>query len=130
MHKRKRDRMLTSVLWGAVAAAGEFTMLFLTIIRRIHVRFENEAPVFFVDPRGPITLTKNSALSIVWIGTVLYGLLVAFLLYVKPRPAKVAWITVGSVAAGLVVLAALAESLWGLVVALDCALLFTILAGR
>jgi hypothetical protein len=130
MDELKREHALTSVLWGAVAAVGEFTMLFLTIIGRIHVRFENEAPIFFVDPRGPITLSKNSALSVVWIGTVVYGLLVTSLLYVRPRLARAAWIAVAGVAVGVVMLAALAEPLWGLIAALDWALLFAILAGR
>jgi hypothetical protein len=130
MDERKRDRVLTSVLWGTVAAVGEFTMLFMAIIRRIHVRFENEAPIFFVDPRGPILLTKDSALSIVWTGAVLFGLLVAVLMYVRPHPTRVLWIALSGVAAALVVLATLAEPLWGLIVALDCALLFAILMGR
>jgi hypothetical protein len=130
MRERKRDRVLTSVLWGAVAAMGQFTMLFLTIIRRIHVRFEDEAPIFPVDPRGPITLTKNSALSGVWIGTVLFGLLVTVLLYVRPRPTRGAWIALAGVSAALVVLAAMAEPLWGLIVALNWVLLFAILARR
>jgi hypothetical protein len=130
MDKGKRDRVLTSVLWGAVAAMGQFTMLFLTIIRRIHVRFENEAPVFFVDPRGPITLTKNSALTTVWIGTVLFGLLVAVLLYSRPRPTRAVWIALAGVAAVLVLLAAMAEPLWGLIVALNWALLLAIAARR
>jgi hypothetical protein len=130
MDERQRDHVLSSVLWGAVAAMGQFTMLFLTIIGRIHVRFENESPVFLVDPRGPITLTKNSALAVVWVGTVLYGLLTAVLLYFKPRPSKSAWIALYSVAAVLALLAALAEPLWGLIVALDAALMFAVLARR
>ncbi len=130
MDEHKRDRALASVLWGTVAGLGEFTMLFLTIIRRIHVRFENEAPVFFVDPSGPIALTKNSALWVAWSGTVLYGLLVTLALYFRPRPTRVAWITLTIAAVGLVVLAALAEPLWGLIVALDLALLFAIIAQR
>jgi len=130
MEEQRRDRALTSLLWGAVAAMGQFTMLFLTIIRRIHVRFENEAPVFFVDPSGPLTLTKNSALAIVWIGTVLYGVLVVLLLYLKPRMTGVARIAMAAVALGLVLVAALAEPLWGLIVALDWALLFALVSQR
>jgi hypothetical protein len=130
MDEQKRDRVLTSLLWGSVAAMGQFTMLFLTIIRRIHVRFENEAPVFFVDPSGPIRLTKNSALAIVWIGTVLYGLLVTLLLYLKPRPTGIARVAMAALAVGLAALAALVEPLWGLIVALDWALLFVALAQR
>jgi len=130
MEEQRRDRALTSLLWGAVTAMGQFTMLFLTIIRRIHVRFENEAPVFFVDPSGPLTLTKNSALAIVWIGTVLYGVLVVLLLYLKPRMTGVARIAMAAVALGLVLVAALAEPLWGLIVALDWALLFALVSQR
>jgi len=130
MDERTTDRLLTSVLWGAVAGMFEFTMLFLTIVGRIHVRFENEAPVFFVDPLGPIALSKDSALWTVWIGAVLYALLTAVLLYVRPRPSRPMWIALAVVAVGLSVLAALAEPWWGLIVAIDCILLFAILPRR
>ena len=59
MNPRKRERLLTSLLWGGVAAAGQYTMLFLTIMQRIHVRFPASMPEFYVDPRGPIRLTKD-----------------------------------------------------------------------
>ena len=95
MAKGKRNRALTSLLWGGVAAVGQYTMLFMTIIQRIHVRFVNDAPVFYVDPRGPIRLSKNSALSSVWVMTVAYGLLVALLVYFRPHPSRGAWIAIG-----------------------------------
>ena len=101
--KWHKDQALASVLWGAVAAAGQFTMLFLTVIGRIHVRFANEAPVFSVDPRGPISLTKDTALGSVWIMTIAYGLLVTTLVYFRPRLRRGVWFTLAIVAAGLVV---------------------------
>jgi hypothetical protein len=128
MTKGKRDQLLTSLLWGGVAAVGQYTMLFLTIIRRIHVRFENDAPVFYVDPRGPIPLTKDSALSSVWVMTVAYGLLVALLVYFRPHPSRDARIAIGVLAVALSVVAALAEPLWGLIVLADFAALYPVLA--
>lgn len=130
MTKGKRDLLLTSLLWGGVAAVGQYTMLFLTVIRRIHVRFENDAPVFFVDPRGPIPLTKDSALSSVWVMTVAYGLLVALLVYFRPHPSRGAWIAIGVLAVALSVAAALAEPLWGLIVVADFAALYPVLATK
>jgi hypothetical protein len=130
MTERTRDRLLTSLLWGGVAAAGQYTMLFLTIIRRIHVRFENEAPVFYVDPRGPIRLTKTMALSTVWVLALVYGLVVALLVYLRPRLNRRTWIATGFVAVGLCALAALAEPLWALVVLADCVALYPVLTGR
>ncbi|HUT15738.1 MAG TPA: hypothetical protein VMY98_05790 [Anaerolineae bacterium] len=119
MIKEQRDRLLTSLLWGGVGAVGQYTMLFLTIIERIHVRFVSDSPVFYVDPRGPIPLTKDTALSSVWIMTVLYGLLVTLVVYVRPRLARTSWIAVGSLVLMLSVIAALAEPWWGVIIAAD-----------
>jgi len=131
MAKGKWDRLLTSLLWAGVAAVGQYTMLFLTIIQRIHVRFVNDAPVFYVDPRGPISLTKDSALSSVWVMTVAYGLLVALLVYFRPQPNRGAWIAIGVLTVALSAIAALAEPLWGLIVLADFAVLYPVLAtGR
>lgn len=129
MIKGRTDQLLTSMLWGGVAAVGQYTMLFLTIIQRIHVRFEDGAPVFFVDPRGPIALTKSSALSVVWVMTVAFGLLVALLVYFKPRPSRRLWFSIAVVAALLSASAAFAEPLWGLVVWADFAALYAVLAA-
>lgn len=125
-----KDRLLTSLLWGAVAAVGQYTMLFLSIIRRIHVHFEHEAPVFFVDPQGPIVLTKDTALSTVWVITVTYGLLVALLVYFRPRPSRSAWVAMGALALALSIIAALAEHLWGFIVLASAIALYPILAQR
>jgi hypothetical protein len=105
-------------------------MLFLTIIQRIHVRFENEAPVFYVDARGPIRLTKTTALSVVWALTLVYGSVVALMVFLRPRLNRRAWIATGFVAAGLCALAALAEPLWALVILADYVALYPIFAGR
>jgi hypothetical protein len=105
-------------------------MLFLTIIQRIHVRFENEAPVFYVDARGPIRLTKNTALSTVWALTLVYGLVVALLVYLRPSLNRRGWIATGFVVAGLCVLAALAEPLWAVVILADYVALYPVLSGR
>jgi hypothetical protein len=130
MTKENRDRVLTSLLWGGVAAVGQYTMLFMTVIQRIHVRFANEAPVFYVDPRGLIPLTKDSALSSVWVMTVIYGLTVILLVYSRPRPSRGAWIAVALLAVTLSVIAALAEPLWGLIVLADFASLYPVLATK
>jgi len=130
MAKGKRDRALTSLLWAGVAAVGQYTMLFMTIIQRIHVRFVNDAPVFYVDPRGPIPLTKDSALSTVWVMTVAYGLLVALLVYFRPHPSRGAWITIGVLVMTLSAIAALAEPLWGLIVLADSVALYPVLVTR
>ena len=130
MTEGKGEQLLTSLLWGGVAAVGQYTMLFLTIIRRIHVRFVNDAPVFHVDPRGPIRLTKDTALTSVWILTVAYGLAVALLVYFRPRLSRGAWIAAGILAVVLSALAALTEPLWGLILLADFAALYPILAGR
>ncbi len=125
-----KDRLLTSLLWGAVAAVGQYTMLFLSIIRRIHVRFEHEAPVFFMDPQGPITLTKDSALSSVWVMTVIYGVLVALLVYFRPRPSRSACVVMGVLALSSSIIAALADYWWGLIVLASAIALYPILAQR
>lgn len=128
--KRHKDQALASALWGAVAAAGQFTMLFLAIIGRIHVRFANEAPVFSVDPRGPISLTKDTALASVWAMTIAYGLLVIALAYLRPRLSRGMWFTVAIVAVVLAVIAALAEPWWGLIVLADFVVLYPVLRTR
>ena len=130
MIKWHKDQVLASVLWGAVAAAGQFTMLFLTVIGRIHVRFANEAPVFSVDPRGPISLTKDTALGSVWVMTIAYGLLVTTLVYFRPHLSRGMWLTLAIVAAGLAVIAALAEPWWGLIVLADFVALYPVLRTR
>lgn len=122
-----KDRALASVLWATVAAAGQFTMLFLTVIGRIHVHFANEAPVFSVDPRGPIVLTKDSALGSVWIMTIAYGLLVMALLYFRPRLSRGMWFTLAGLSVVLAVIAALAEPWWGLIVLADVVALYALL---
>ncbi len=130
MIKRHKDQALASVLWGAVAAVGQFTMLFLTIIGRIHVRFANEAPVFSVDPRGPIRLTKDTALASVWAMTIAYGLLVIALVYLRPRLSRRLWFTVAIAVVALAVVASLAEPWWGLIVLTDSVALYLALRAR
>jgi hypothetical protein len=129
MTEREKERLWTSLLWGTVAGAGQYTGLFLTIIQRIHVRFENEAPVFYVDPRGPILLTKSMALSIVWLMTVGYGIIVTLLVYFRPSLNRNRRAVIGFMALLLAAVAALAEPLWGLIVLADFAILYPILTG-
>lgn len=128
--KWHKDQALASVLWGAVAAAGQFTMLFLSVIGRIHVRFANEAPVFSVDPRGPIRLTKDTALASVWAMTIAYGLLVIALVYLRPRLSRGLWFTVTIVTVALAVVAALAEPWWGLIILADLVALYPALRAH
>jgi hypothetical protein len=128
MTNSQKDRVLTSLLWGAVAAIGQYTMLFLSIIRRIHVHFEHEAPVFSVDPQGVIPLTKDTALSSVWMMTIAYGLLVTLLVYFRPQPSRSAWILMGALAVTLSVIAALAEYLWGVIILASFIALYPVLA--
>lgn len=127
LDEQRKDRLLSSLLWGGVAAAGQFTMLFLSVIGRIHVRFENEAPVFFVDPRGPIALTKDAALTAVWAMTLTYGLLIAAAAYFRPYPSKRAWLVIAVVGVAISVVAAMAEPFWGLVVVANLVGLFVAL---
>jgi len=124
MDRGKKERWLSSLLWGGVAAVGQYTMLFLTIIRRIHVRFANSAPAFSVDPRGPISLSKDSALVIVYALTLLYGLLVGVLVLLRPHPGRRTWIVAGVLAVALAILAALAEPWWGLIILVDALALY------
>jgi len=119
MSKVQRVRVLTSLLWGAVAAVGQYTMLFLTIVWRIRVRIENGALLFHVDPRGPIPLSKDAALTSAWVMTVLYGLIVGLAEYVRPRLARRTWIILVCLAVTFSVIAALAEPLWGLIIFAD-----------
>ncbi len=121
---------MSGLLWGAVAAIGQHTMLFLIIIRRIHVRFENEAPVFSVDPSGPIRLSKDSALSLVWIMAAVYGLAVVLLIYYRPHFSKRACFGLGVITAVLALAAAMAEPLWGLVLLADFLVVWPVLRGR
>ena len=123
----RRENLLASLLWGGVAAVGEFTMLFLSIIGRIHVSFANQAPVFAVDPRGPIVLTKDTALATVWGLSILYAVIVAVLTYLGPRRARSfrAPLIVGFLISSVV--AALAEPLWGLALLASLAALYPLL---
>ncbi len=130
MKRWPKDKLLASLLWGSVAGVGQYTMLFLTIIRRIHVRFVNNAPVFYVEPQGLIPLTKDTALASVWLLTVLYGLLVTFVTYSRPQPHRGGWIALGVTATALAITTALAEPLWGLIILADLAVLYPILATR
>jgi len=125
----KRDRILSSLLWGTVAAAGEHTMLFLSIIRRIHVRFEGQ-PLFWVDPGGPIVLTKDAALAIAWLAALCFGLAVAVVTYWKPKPRRLGWTAVTVFIGALSLMAALAEPLWGLIAAVDGLILLAMLGAR
>lgn len=124
MDRGKKERWLSSLLWGGVAAVGQYTMLFLTIIGRIHVRFVDSAPMFYVDPRGPIALSKDAALRSVWVMAVLYGLLVGLVVYWRPRPSRRVGLLTSMVAVALAVLAALAEPWWGLVILVDAIALY------
>ena len=130
MTRWQKDKVLASLLWGGVAAVGQYTMVFLSIIGRIHVHFPEDTPVFYVDPRGPIPLTKDTALSSVWIMTVVYGLLVTLVAYLNPRPRRGAWIALGALVVALSAIAALAEPLWGLIILVDFAALYPWLAGK
>jgi len=127
MDVSRKDNLLASLLWAGVAAAGEFTMLFLSIIRRIHVTFANQAPVFAVDPRGPIVLTKDAALTAVWGLTIAYAVIVGVMTYLGPR--RVRPVRVGVIACFAIgsVIAALAEPLWGLALLASLAALYPLL---
>jgi hypothetical protein len=126
MDEVKRDRILSSLLWGSVAAAGEHTMLFLSIIPRIHVRFEGQ-PVFWVDPRGPIALTKDAALSVAWLASLCFGLVVAAVGYWRPRPRRPGRTAVAACMVALSLVASLAEPLWGLAAVVDGMILLAML---
>lgn len=130
MNPRKRERLLTSLLWGGVAAAGQYTMLFLTIIQRIHVQFPAGIPEFYVDPRGPIRLTKDEALTAVWALTTVYAVVVFILIYVRPHLGRQARIAFGLLAIAFSALTALADPLWGLIILADFALLYPLLKDR
>ncbi len=128
MTESMQDRVFKSLLWGGVAAVGQYTMLFLSIVRRIHVRFEG-IPIFWVDPSGPIALTKDSALTSLWAMTVAYGLLVVAIVYLRPRLRRRGWMGSALLALALAVVAALAEPLWGVVVAADFMFLIPLLSS-
>ncbi len=123
----RKETLLTSLLWGGVAAVGQFTMLFLSIIGRIHVTFVDEAPVFSVDPRGPIVLTKDSALAAVWALSITYSIAVAVMVYVghiRTRNAR-ALIVISFLIVALC--AGLAEPLWGLALLASLGALYPLL---
>lgn len=130
MNPSKRESVLTSLLWGSVAAAGQYTMLFLTIIQRIHVRFPAGVPEFYVDPRGPIHLTKDVALAAVWVLTIAYAVVVAITVYFRPHLSGRAWGAFRLLATASSGLAALADPLWGLIILADFALLYPLLRAR
>ncbi len=129
MNEATKERVLQSLLWGSVAAVGQYTMLFLSIVRRIHVRFEG-APVFWVDPSGPIALTKDAALTGVWVMTAAYALLVGAIVYWRPRLTRRGWAGSALMAFALAVIAALAEPVWGAVVVADYLFLFPVFSSR
>jgi hypothetical protein len=118
-----RDKLLSSLLWAAVAVCGQYTALFFTVIGRIHVSFVNSAPAFTVDPRGSIVLTKDMALQAVWALTVVFGLVVFWVVYRRPRPTLRAWRASGALGLGLAVVAGLAEPWWTVVLVGDAVLL-------
>ncbi len=105
-------------------------MLFLTIIQRIHVRFPAGMPEFYVDPRGPIRLTKDVALTAVWALTIAYAVAVAILVYFRPHPSRQALVAFGVLAMASSALLALADPLWGLIILVDFALLYPMLRDR
>ncbi len=106
-------------------------MLFLTIIQRIHVRFPAGVPEFYVDPRGPIRLTKDFALTSVWALTIAYAGVVVILVYSRPKlRSRRSWIAFGLLAMASSALAALADPLWGLIVVADFASLYPLLRDR
>ena len=115
MSRAQLERVLTAILWGGVAATGEHTMLFLSIIRRIHVRFESDAPVFFVDPGGLIPLTKDMALAAVWLTAVGYGAVFAMAVYLRPRPSRSQWVVFAFLALAVAAVAGLTDLLWGVI---------------
>jgi hypothetical protein len=123
----RRENLLASLLWGGVAAVGEFTMLFLTIIGRIHVTFANQAPVFSVDPRGPISLTKDTALAVVWVLTVAYAAIVAVMAYLGPSRVRRLRTTLIVCFLSAALVAALAEPLWGLALTVSLVVLYPLL---
>ncbi len=105
-------------------------MLFLTIINRIHVRFPAGVPEFSVDPRGPIRLTKDVALTAVWALTIAYALVVVILIYFRPHLDRQARVAFGLLAMASSALTALADPLWGLIILADFALLYPLLTDR
>jgi hypothetical protein len=123
MPEGNRDKLLGSLLWAAVAACGQYTALFFTVIGRIQVSFVNGAPVFAVDSRGPIALTKDMALQAVWILTVLFSLAVFWVIYRRPVPTSRAWRLSGALAVGLAIAGGLAEPWWAVVLLGDAAVL-------
>ena len=123
----RRESALASILWGGVAAVGQFSMLFLSIIGRIHVHFVNQAPVFTVDPRGPVTLTKDTALTAVWVLSVAYAAAVAMLVYFRPTLSRGMRIVLVVSFCAVALLAALAEPWWGLVLLGDLVALHPLL---
>jgi len=129
MSEEKRAHLLASLLWGGVAAIGQYTMLFLSIIQRIHVRFPNDAPIFQVDPRGPIVLSKDTALASVWVLTFFFGLMVALLAYSRPRLHGKGRVLLAILGIALSGLAALADPWWGLIVLANSAIIYWMLTS-
>ena len=127
MSVSRKENLLVSLLWAGVAAVGEFTMLFLSILGRIPVPFANQAPVFAVDPRGPIVLTKDAALATVWGLAILYAVIVGVMVHLgsdRVRPHRTVLIVCFVVSA---LVAALAEPLWGLALLVSLAALYPLL---
>ena len=122
------EHLWASLLWGGVAAMGQYTMLLLTIIRRIHVSFPGNTPTFSVDPRGPLVLSKDTAHTSVWVLSLAYAVAVALLVYFRPHlrgNARWLFAVLGVVLSSL---AALADPWWGLVVLVDSVVVYWILA--
>lgn len=125
-----RERWVAALLWGGVGIIAQYTALFLTIVQRIQVEFENQAPVISVTPSGPIALTWGAALAAVWAGTFAFGMLVVAAYVAERRPSRVQWLAGAMAALALAVIAALAEPTWGLVILADALVLAWVLRGK
>lgn len=125
-----RERWVAALLWGGVGIIGQYTALFLTIVQRIRVEFENQAPVITVTPSGPIALSWGAALAAVWVGTFAFGMLVVAAYLAERRPSRAQWVGGAVVALTLAVCAALAEPSWGLVVLIDALVLAWVLRRK
>lgn len=120
MSREQQENLITAVLWGAVAAMGQYTAMFLSIVGRIHVTFA-DGPSFAVSPQGVLPLTKDLALQLVWLSTLAFGLIVAWAVYRRPRPGKHTWVVTTILVLLLSVVMGLIEPIWGLVVWMDYA---------
>ncbi len=114
-----RDKLLNSVLWGAVAACGQFTMLFLSVVGRIRVSFVSNAPSFAVDPRGAVALTKDTVLQLVWVLTILFSVMVFWVTYRRPRPTRRAWVVWGTLGFVLTIAGGLVDPWWAGILLVD-----------